>query len=59
MTMCLPPEFEVKRDGDRFFIVNNNTGWESERFGLEDIRVFRSGMVSDMRNAFDLKVVVK
>jgi predicted Mrr-cat superfamily restriction endonuclease len=59
MTMCLPPEFSLKRDGDTYWIINNNTGWESERFGLEDIRVLWSGHVSDMKKVFDLKVVVK
>ena len=59
MTMCLPPEFSLIRDGDTYRIINNNTGWESDRFRLEDIRVFRAGLTSDMRNAFDLKVVIR
>lgn len=59
MTMCLPPQYSLKQDGNRLFIMALHTGWESDRFELSDVMVEKSGMTQGMKLTFDLKVVVK
>jgi hypothetical protein len=53
-------EFRVRRDGDRFFIENERTGWKSRVFGIDEIYVHMSGLLSDRETySFDLKVATR
>lgn len=50
--------FEVRQDGSKFYILNTNTGWESDRFAIQDLLVLKSGMNQTMKNVFNLRIVL-
>ena len=55
----LPITYELRQEGDKFFIVNIHTAWESDRFGLQDVLVLRSGLDQNMKSVFNMRRVIK